>query len=211
LKIKIGIDEVGRGCLAGPVTVSAVSVSQKFKKPSYLPELRDSKMMTRLQREAWHKWMKEEGKSAGIYIATSSVMPKTVDRINIAKAANLAAWRVLNKLLFYSEDLEAEVTLDGSLFLKSRLFQEKKIYMPQILTVRTVPKADRKFTEVKLAAVWAKVSRDAYMRRADIKYPEFGFKTHKGYGTRAHIRAIMNEGVIVGFHRETFLGKIMLN
>ncbi|MFA4999374.1 MAG: ribonuclease HII [Parcubacteria group bacterium] len=204
MRIRIGIDEVGRGCLAGPVTVSAVSISRSFKKPICLSELRDSKLMTRLQREEWYEWMREERKAKRIFAVVSSVMPVTIDKINIARAANLAAWRAFKKL-FNMQNEPAKVILDGSLFLRSRVFQENGMFLPQMMAVKTIPKADKKFAEVKLAAIFAKVTRDAYMRRMDLRYPEFGFVNHKGYGTREHIEAIKTRGIITGFHRQTFL------
>lgn len=218
--VRIGIDEVGRGCLAGPVTVSAAFVPAGFKEPAGLPELRDSKLMTRLQREAWYDWVKNEGLSRGIAIAISSVSPRVVDRINISMAANLAAWRSVNKLLCFQNGIgadlsrskfaKAEIILDGSLYLKSRTFQKRGDFPSGPLCARTVTGADRKFKEVKLAAIVAKVTRDAYMRRMAEKYPGYGFEAHKGYGTRAHLEAIRREGIIEGFHRKTFLGNSFL-
>ena len=204
-KMRIGIDEVGRGCLAGPVTVSGCLIPAGCRFSAKLPELRDSKLMTRLQREAWYEWVKTEGQEKGIIVAVSSAMPNTVDRLNIAKAANLAAWRSLNKILNEGDLFKVSVILDGSLFLKSKSFQNTGDFYRNISSVRTVTGADRKFKEVKLAAVMAKVTRDAYMRRMAEKYPEFGFDEHKGYGTKAHMEAIRKLGFIEGFHRQTFL------
>ena len=223
--VRIGIDEVGRGCLAGPVTVSAVFIPAGFKEPAGLPDLRDSKLMTRLQREAWYEWVKKEGAEKGIAIAVSSVMPRSVDRVNISMAANLAAWRSVNKLLYLQAGTgvsrfeacpscqsfaEVEIILDGSLYLKSRTFQKKGDFPFGPLTVKTVIGADRKFKEVKLAAIMAKVTRDAYMGRMAEKYPEFGFERHKGYGTKLHFEAIKKRGTIEGFHRKTFLKSLFL-
>lgn len=199
----IGIDEVGRGCLAGPVTVCAVSVSEKFIIPGSLPELRDSKKMTRAQREAWCKWIRKNGKEAGICYAVSSVSPKLIDRLNISQAANLAAWRSYGKLIRPMEsDQLTKVILDGGLFLKNRLFQEG---MADI-SVKTVIKADATFLEVKMASVVAKVTRDAMMRKMGAKLPGYGFEVHKGYGTKAHKEAIEKGGRIDGIHRNSFMG-----
>ena len=208
--MKIGVDEVGRGCLAGPVTVCAVLLTERFKAPKGLPELRDSKKMTPLQREAWYKWIRKSGSEAGIYYAISSVSPKIVDRVNIACAANLAAWRSFRKLSGMIGDSAVEVVLDGGLYLKSRVFQRAGSAGSKA-AVRTVVRADRSFTEVKIAAVMAKVTRDARMVGFGQKYPDYGFSAHKGYGTRAHMEAIRKNGVIDGFHRETFISGIMEN
>ena len=200
IKNKVGIDEAGRGCLAGPVVVAAVLIPNDFKKPAGLPQLRDSKRMTSLQREEWQRWIKEKGECFGVYVVISFVMPTTIDKINITKAANLAAWRSLKKLLALQKNVVTKTILDGGLFLKNRTFQESKNAF-----VKTIIKADTKFVEVQLAAISAKTARDDYMRRLAIKYPDFGFDAHKGYGTKNHIKVIKKRGLIEGFHRRTFL------
>jgi len=200
IKIRVGLDESGRGCLAGPVVVAAALIPSDFKKPASLPQLKDSKTMTRLQREKWQKWIKEKGKYFGVYITVSFIMPATIDKTNITKAANLAAWRSLQKLLALQKYTIAQIILDGGLFLKSRTFQESKD-----LSIKTIIKADTKFVEVQLAAISAKTARDDYMRRIATKYPGFGFEIHKGYGTKNHIKIIKKRGSIEGFHRQTFL------
>jgi len=200
IKNKVGIDEAGRGCLAGPVVVAAALIPNDFKKPAGLPQLRDSKRMTRIQREEWQKWIKEKGECFGVYVVVSFVMPATIDKINITKAANLAAWRSLKKLLALQKNVVTKIILDGGLFLKNRTFQESKNAF-----VKTIIKADTKFVEVQLAAISAKTARDDYMRRLAIKYPDFGFDAHKGYGTKNHIKVIKKRGLIEGFHRRTFL------
>jgi len=201
--VKVGIDEVGRGCLAGPVTVCAVSVSEKFRMPADMPELRDSKKMTRTQREVWCKWIKKNGREAGVCYAVSSVSPKIIDKINISQAANLAAWRSYGKVMkITGSELLAEVILDGGLFLKNRLFQEGATDIP----AKTVIKADDTFIEVKMASVVAKVTRDSMMRKMGAKLPNYGFEIHKGYGTKAHREAIKRGGRIDGIHRNSFMG-----
>ncbi len=206
IKIRVGVDEAGRGCLAGPVVVAAALIPNDFKKPADLPQLKDSKKMTCLQREEWQKWIKEKGKYFGVYVAVSFVMPSTIDKVNITKAANLAAWRSLQKLLALQKYTTAQIILDGGLFLKNRTFQ-KIINQQQSkdLFAETIIKADTKFVEVQLAAISAKTARDDYMRRLATKYPEFGFETHKGYGTKHHIKIIKKRGTIEGLHRQTFL------
>ena len=208
-KFIIGIDEVCRGCLAGPVTVGAALIPKTFRKPVTLPELRDSKKMTRLAREAWYEWIRNKGERAGVFVVVSSVMPKTVDRLNISRAANLAAWRSFQKINNRQEKiaLGARVTLDGGLFLKNRLFQERENFP---FRVETIIGADERFKEVQIASVVAKVLRDSYMRRIAKKYPDFGFETNKGYGTKFHLKAIKRSGPIEEFHRKAFIKKIIV-
>jgi len=208
IKIRVGIDEAGRGCLAGPVVVAAALIPNDFKKPAGLPQLKDSKIMTRLQREEWQKWIKERGKYFGIYVAVSAVMPATIDKINITKAANLAAWRSWQKLLALQKYTTAQIILDGGLFLKNQTFQKLiNKHQSKDLFVKTIIKADTKFVEVQLAAISAKTARDDYMRRIATKYPGFGFDVHKGYGTKSHMKAIKKRGLIEGFYRRIFIKK----
>ena len=208
IKIRVGIDEAGRGCLAGPVVVAAALIPNDFKKPAGLPQLKDSKIMTRLQREEWQKWIKERGKYFGIYVAVSAVMPATIDKINITKAANLAAWRSWQKLLALQKYTTAQIILDGGLFLKNQTFQKLiNKHQSKDLFVKTIIKADTKFVEVQLAAISAKTARDDYMRRIATKYPGFGFDAHKGYGTKSHMKAIKKRGLIEGFYRRIFIKK----
>jgi ribonuclease HII len=211
MKIRIGIDEVGRGCLAGPVTVCAVSTNSEFSIPKGLPELRDSKKMTRLQREAWYRWIIDKGANAGVHYIVYSLSAKMVDKLNIMGAASLAAWMSLEKLLSMlgEKDENIQVVLDGSLFLKSRDFQNSDAL--KNITVETITGADSKFDEVKMAAVFAKVARDNYMKKMAEKYMEYGFDKNKGYGTSLHIKIIREKRPITGFHRNSFLKNIKFN
>ncbi|MCK9187206.1 MAG: ribonuclease HII [Candidatus Colwellbacteria bacterium] len=207
MRAKIGIDEVGRGCLAGPVTVCAVLITPEFSIPEELPELRDSKKMTVLQREAWYRWTRDTGEEKGVRYAVSSVSAAMVDKLNIARASSLAAWRSFEKLMELSDaGKNLQVVLDGSLFLKNKDFQNSGAL--EGIEIKTVVGADSKFTEVKLASVLAKVVRDNYMRKMAEEYADYGFEKHKGYGTRDHIEAIRSKGKIEGFHRSSFLKNI---
>ena len=111
----VGIDEVGRGPLAGPVTVAAVAapVNAKFKNQN--AKLRDSKRLSARQREAWLEWMRNQPR---IFFAVSHVTPRVIDRINISRAANLAATRALRRLATSRWPLatRVKVFLDGGLF-----------------------------------------------------------------------------------------------
>lgn len=186
IKYIVGIDEVGRGCLAGPVTVSAVAIpaSLRFK------NLRDSKKLSELQRNAWFKKIKDEPR---IFYAKASVYPKVIDRINISKAANLAATRALSRLIIRNKLRNIKIFLDGGLYLNFKLPYAK-----------TVIKGDEKYSSVKLASIVAKVSRDRVMRQNHKKFPEYGFADHVGYGTKFHIRALKKHG-ICELHRLTFI------
>ncbi len=184
----IGIDEVGRGPLAGPVTVCAAAVRRRVK---FAPlkngvKLDDSKKLTAKSREAWAKKLKE----ADIAFAISSVTPAVIDRINVSRAANLAARRCLMKLA-----AQKRIALERSV-----VFLDGGLHVPG---GKTVIGADGKITAVKAASVLAKVHRDWYMKKLSAKYPVYGFDKHKGYGTKIHLAAIKKYG-LSPVHRKTF-------
>lgn len=193
----VGIDEVGRGALAGPVTVAAVAVptGSGFRLPKSNIQLRDSKKLTPKQRGKWFDYLKGHPK---IQYALARVYPRTIDRINITRAANLAALRAFAKLTTNCSLLPANfrVLLDGGLYLGNK---------KQPKNVRTVIKGDEKMNSIKLASILAKVSRDRLMRKLAKKYPKYGFEIHKGYGTKAHRLAIKKHGPS-RMHRLTFIG-----
>ncbi|MEK9186321.1 MAG: ribonuclease HII [Patescibacteria group bacterium] len=209
-KYIIGLDEVGRGPLAGPVTVAAVALPYNFKfHPSsdginFKLPLRDSKKLTANQRERWAKYIKIQPR---IFHAVASVYPKIIDRINISQAANLAATRAAERLLVKCKIRHSSrqyILLDGGLFLnKSLLFACRNK-----LIARTIVRGDEKFNSIKLASIIAKVSRDRLLKRYHKKYPQYGFDEHKGYGTMAHLIAIKRYGPSA-IHRLTFCSKFI--
>ena len=222
----IGIDEVGRGPLAGPVVVCAVAIPRTFRAASIKQcvPLRDSKKLSALQRGAWAATIKT---NPHIRHAISAISPRTVDRINVTQAANRAATRALTKLIAaLPAPTRIDVFLDGGLFilpgtqfairnLKSNtkkkytaIFHNKETNQPIPLRVATVIKGDEHIPTISLASIAAKEHRDAFMRRAHKKYPQYGFNRHVGYGTKRHIAAIKKNGHSP-LHRKSFLKKIL--
>ncbi len=185
----IGVDEVGRGSLSGPVTVAAVFLPRKFN----FHDLKDSKKLTPLKREAWFNRIRSEKE---ISYSISSVSHKIIDAINIKNATDLAATIALQKLLFKKrlKNKKVAVFLDGGL----KVDVSSKIY------TKTVIRGDEKIDAIKLASIVAKVNRDRFMVKMHKKYPKYGFDKNKGYGTRMHIKAIKSKGV-TKIHRLTFL------
>ena len=206
-KFEIGIDEVGRGCLAGPVVVASVLIPTNFKPPKELPTLQDSKKMTAEQREKWVEWVK----SGRINFAVAFITTEEIEKLNISGAANLGAWQSLTDILKDCPNIEVDIVLDGGLFVKDKNFQEELLKEKEkISSIKTITGADDKFNSVKLASVIAKVLRDEYMQSLSVEYPAFGFESHKGYGTTEHKRAIENNGLIEGVHRKQFCGDNLL-
>jgi ribonuclease HII len=197
----VGIDEVGRGALAGPVTVAAamlaIDTHGRIEHAAFR-SLKDSKKLSAAQREFWAKELRH---NEGVRFAVARIYPRGIERTNISAAANLAASRALSRLLKdHKVPPGTEVYLDGGLFLYNRIRQEKNI---STINAKTVIKADEKITAVAAASVIAKVSRDRFMTRLAARYPQYGFDIHKGYGTVAHRRAIAKNGRCAA-HRLTF-------
>lgn len=195
----IGIDEVGRGALAGPVVVvaAAATVNLKLKIKNFKLKLGDSKKLSPKQREIWFDFVKKQK----IPYATASVSPKIIDRINISNAANLAASRAFRKLTnrYRLNSKFCKVFLDGGLYLPKSL--NAKFYI-----LNSIIKGDEKIPVISLASIVAKVNRDRYMKKLHKKYPQYDFINNVGYGTKRHIKALKKYGVSK-IHRLTFLRK----
>lgn len=187
----IGIDEVGRGPLAGPVVIACVALPDDIDlKTANLP-LRDSKKLTEKQRHAWCAWIKARKE---IQYAIARSTPTTIDMINISKAANRAAYRAYKKV---TDNSNAHAMLDAGLKLPKTVSQESII------------KGDEKVPAIALASILAKVARDSYMERMHKRYPAYNFKENKGYGTAEHIKALTRHGKCP-MHRLTFLKNLAI-
>ncbi|MEI6022467.1 MAG: ribonuclease HII [bacterium] len=191
----VGIDEVGRGPLAGPVTLCAVVCSAEFyKKLARYEGLTDSKKLTEKNREHWYtlaKLMKAEGLISFVVVSKSNTH---IDRYGISASIKTAVVACLEKLEI--DPLHTKVLLDGSLHAPA-------IYINQ----ETIIKGDQKEKIISLASIIAKVTRDRYMVKIAKKYPVYGFDIHKGYGTKIHRDAIKKHGMS-DLHRKSFCGKI---
>ncbi len=214
MRYVIGIDEVGRGPLAGPVVLSAalIPANLRVRAGSGRGELADSKKLTAIQRELWAEYLGAHPRVAHVIV---KALPKKIDEVNIARAANLAARRALQKLLrVHAEKFKKiEIYLDGGLYLqklrharqKAVISEEKvRLNSQTVVLARTIVKGDEKIQAVKIASIFAKVHRDKLMDREAKKYPGYGFEKHKGYGTKAHYAALAALGPSP-IHRTTFL------
>jgi ribonuclease HII len=193
----IGIDEVGRGALAGPVCVAALVMPRGlYLRKKKLAKLKDSKKLSPKQREEWVEYLENHPK---ISYAVASVSPGVVDKRNVTKAANIAATRALAQLVTNNRQItvRARVYLDGGLYVNKK--PETRNYKS-----RTLVRGDEKINAIKLASIVAKVKRDNYMVKLHEKHPEYAFHDHKGYGTKKHLRRIKKHGVSP-VHRLTFI------
>ncbi len=208
----IGIDEVGRGALAGPVVVVAALVPARraawlgARVVRNLGPLRDSKKMTSARREAWAGHFRRSG--GAVRFAAARVSPRGIERMNISNAANRAAYRAVMALAkrYGFDPAGMRIRLDGGLFLGGRALQERSFPY-----ARTVVKGDETIPAVAAASVIAKVARDGFMERLAKRHPGYAFEVHKGYGTAAH-RAALGKWGPCEAHRLTFLRrKPMIN
>ncbi|ADU30776.1 ribonuclease HII [Evansella cellulosilytica] len=173
-----GVDEVGRGPLAGPVVASCVILSPEF----YLAGLTDSKQLSKQKREEFYCNIMEEAISVGIGIATS----EEIDQINIYEATKLAMKRAIHKL-----------SIEPSYLLLDAM--KLPIGLPQMSLI----KGDTKSVSIAASSVIAKVTRDNYMEEIAQTYPEYRFQKNMGYGTKEHLHAIEQHG-ITKEHRRSF-------
>ena len=179
-----GVDEAGRGPLAGPVYAAAVIL------PDGLEEMgiNDSKKMTEKKREALYDIIVENATACGIGFATE----KEIDEINILNATFLAMRRAV-EAMGVKPDL---VLVDGN--RKPGTGYEEM----------TLVKGDAKSISISAASILAKVSRDRYMKELAERHPEYKFEQHKGYGTKLHYEMIEQYGILPD-HRRSFLKKIL--
>ena len=191
----IGVDEVGMGCLAGPVVVCAVLIPQNLHKKYKIGDLgvRDSKLMTPKQRETTAKLIKK----LNLKYQISLCYPKTIDKINIYQASRKAMRRAIKKV----QSVNLKMKHDSSK-LKILIDGNKKIQnlnLPQ----QAIIHGDRKVFAIACASILAKVYRDRMMRTYAKKYPHYGFEHHKGYGTKHHMAMLAKHGPSV-IHRRSF-------
>ena len=200
--VVVGIDEVGRGPLAGPV----VACAAVLKAPDIMPALNDSKKLTRPKREAMYQGVQD----ACECFAVASASVEEIDRMNILEADFLAMRRALQALGMpgISESApEIPIFQKGVLPAASKILiavdGNLKIHgIPEELQIPVV-KGDGRIASISAASILAKVFRDRYMDDLEKRYPGYGFDKHAGYGTKAHLDAIRRQGMTPE-HRKSF-------
>ena len=178
--IEAGCDEAGRGCLAGSVYAAAVILPPDYQNP----DLNDSKKLTDKKRKALREQIERDAVSWAVGIVT----PDEIDKINILNASILAMHRALDQLKVRPE----AVIVDGNRF---------KPY--QNLPYTTIVKGDGKYLAIAAASILAKTYRDDYMDALAEEYPQYDWKSNKGYPTKKHRAAIMQFGV-TPYHRMSY-------
>jgi ribonuclease HII len=181
-----GVDEAGRGPLAGPVVACAACVLDWDMDPKLLDWVKDSKKMTEKRREAVYEIVSS---SVAIKYAIGIMDEKMIDEINIFQATKKAMILAVSSL---QESLPLDfLIIDGNATIDHPIRQ------------KAVIKGDSKIFSCSIASVMAKVTRDRMMLEYARKYPQYGFEKHKGYGTKSHIEAIQKFGPCQ-IHRRTF-------
>ena len=180
-----GLDEAGRGALAGPVAVGAVILpNDKTPLASTLAGARDSKQLTPLKRESLAPKIREVALAWAVGFAT----PEEIDMQGIVRATRLAAIRALHQFTIPPQYLLTDFRLE----------------LPQLdIPQKSLVKGDARCLSIACASILAKVERDALMRELDSQYPGYGLAKHKGYGTQAHRSAVKRLG-LSPIHRMSF-------
>lgn len=174
----VGIDEVGRGCWAGPLVAGAVLLGGPIM------GLKDSKKLSARQRTALDCIIRDQALAIGL----GWVWPEEIDRIGLSASVERAMRLALQEI----SKPYASVIIDGNIN-----------YLKDLPDTQAVVKADDTEPSVSAASIVAKVARDTYMRQLAQKYPEYGFETHVGYGTASHSAALKRHG-ITPMHRRSY-------
>ncbi len=189
-RIVVGVDEVGRGPLAGPVCVCALAILTPLPHSLRGP-IRDSKQLSRVAREELYRTLTAAAKKGLVRFSVSMTGVSLIDKKGIVYAIQSALNRALKKLSLSPD--QVDIKLDGSLHAP-RIYQHQE----------TIIRGDASVRAIALASIVAKVVRDRRMCQYAKKYPAYGFEAHKGYGTKAHRAAIVKKGILP-IHRVTFL------
>jgi ribonuclease HII len=193
VKVVVGLDEAGRGPLAGPVVAAAAMVKfkiqnakckMKIQNLKLLREIRDSKKLTSQKRKELYRRIV---KCPFIKWGIGKVSEKVIDKINILEATKLAMKRAIKNLKKKPDFL----ILDGNFKLDLPILQ------------KSIVKGDEKVLSCAMASIIAKVTRDRIMEKYAKKFPEYGFEKHKGYGTKFHLRMLKKYGPCK-IHRRSF-------
>jgi ribonuclease HII len=192
-KFLVGVDEVGRGPIAGPVAVCAFLWKDRDVP---LPEkIKDSKKLSPQKREEWFSVIEEWESSGVVSFEVSFVDSNTIDEVGISPSISQALNKALYRLKVDPKNVM--ILLDGGLYAPDQYSYQE-----------TIIKGDENESIIALASIVAKVTRDRYMEKISELYPVYGFDVHKGYGTKDHYMAIKKHGPSP-LHRRSFLKKVL--
>jgi len=225
----VGIDEVGRGPIAGPVAVCAFLIKdEKFIESctctsptgtpvtgqtcDKLPKLKDSKKLSKRQREVWFEYLRVAKTEGFCDYAVSFVSPENIDKFGIAKCIQKALNQSLEKITTQDNSNSSRFTLKGSDATQNlnnlasyHIYLDGGLHAPsEYIHQETIIRGDELHPVISMASIMAKISRDKIMANYAKEFPEYGFEKHAGYGTKAHYLAIKKHGQ-TPIHRKTFI------
>ena len=226
MKYKIGIDEVGRGPLAGPVAVCSFLIKDNNFIESCtgqtcaeykLPKLKDSKKLSKKQREVWFEFLKKQKEEGKCDYAVSFVSPQNIDKFGIAKciqkALNCSLEVITTREVLFERSSDEGGGIGARPSQKDLLapfdlfyvYLDGGLHAPkEYVNQETIIRGDELHPVISMASIMAKVSRDRIMTNYAKTYPEYGFENHSGYGTKAHYAAIKAHGQ-TSIHRKSFI------
>lgn len=189
----IGVDEVGKGCFAGPVTAGAVifKIGSDFK-GNILSKVNDSKLVESKLR----RFLAKEIKREALHYCISTVSVETINRVGIGKATQMAIKKCIKRML-------RQISKESGVFVLADGYHIKYIRGIGLKNQKGIVKGDRKSVSIAAASIIAKVHRDKLMRKYNRVYPQYGFFKNKGYGTKFHQLAISKYG-LSDLHRTSF-------
>lgn len=190
MKFLLGVDEAGRGPLAGPVSVGVVAVQEGFDVAKEFPGVADSKKLSEKKREQIFKMLETRAALGDARFVVEFENAEAIDKEGIAQVIRRAITRAVHSLA--PDPAFARVQLDGALRAPPAYAQE------------TIIGGDALIPIISLASIAAKVSRDRLMIDLSKQHPQYGFEKHKGYGTKAHYAALEKHGLCV-IHRRSFI------
>ena len=190
-KVEAGCDEAGRGCLAGSVYAAAVILPEGYQNEL----LNDSKQLTEKKRYQLREMIERDAVAWAVGIVT----PEEIDKINILNASILAMHRALDQLKVRPE----AIIVDGNRFKPYYERGERGEVRGERIPHTTIVKGDGKYLSIAAASILAKTYRDDYMNQLAEEYPQYDWKSNKGYPTKKHRDAIRQYG-ITPYHRKTF-------
>ena len=190
MRFMLGVDEAGRGPLAGPVAVGVVAVPEGFDVIKEFVGVADSKKLSEKKREKIFEMLESRVASGDARFVVEFEDALAIDQKGIAVVIREAVSRGVNTLA--PDAALVKIQLDGALRAPSEYSQE------------TIINGDELIPLISLASIAAKVTRDRLMKEFSIQYPQYGFEKHKGYGTRAHYEALQKYGLCV-IHRKSFI------
>lgn len=182
IKYIAGVDEAGRGSLAGPVLAAAVIL----RSDPFLKTIKDSKQLTPEARKKWEKWIKKNA----LTWAIGAAEVQEINQLNILQASLLAMKRAVENLSIQPHHIQ----VDGSILPNWNYKGE------------SIVRGDEKISNISAASILAKVTRDQIMQEAHTEYPQYNFAKHKGYGTPEHIKILKKLGPCP-LHRNLFIKK----